>query len=391
MRIAYFTESLPPLVDGVSHTLSYLRESLESKNVEHRFISPFSPAGEVWEGKVNHILSVPFPLYTKYRISLPAFHDLRTILRKFKPDLVHICSPFLLGLFACRYAAEVGIPIVNSFHTRFISYMKYYRLGWLESRGWRYVRWFYNRGRLCLVPSQSTIDELRYRGLSNLILWERGIDLKRFSPAFADRGLKESWSPNGDPVALYAGRLVKEKDIETLLEAHHILRERKVAHKLVFVGDGPMRRQIEKSVPDAVLTGHLEGDRLSRAYASADLFVFPSTTESFGNVVLEAAASGLPAVGAREGGIANLINHGETGILTTPRDARDLAAGMEALIEDQSLRNSLAAGAMESAAQKSWKEINYRLIDRYEELIAAPKPETTGVVDHPASRFLQRS
>jgi glycosyltransferase involved in cell wall biosynthesis len=391
MRIVYFTESLPPLVDGVSHTLGYLRETLDSENVEYLFISPFLPEGNGWDGRVAHILSVPFPLYTKYRISLPAFHDLRTVLGKFRPDIVHNCSPFLLGLFACRYAAEAGIPIVNSFHTRFVSYMKYYGLGRLESPGWRYLRWFYNRGRLSLVPSQSTIDELRSRGFSNLVLWERGIDLKRFSPAFADRSLKESWSPSGDPVALYAGRLVKEKDIETLLEADRILRRRKTAYRLVFVGEGPMRRQIEKSAPDAILTGHLDGDRLSRAYASADFFVFPSTTESFGNVVLEAAASGLPAIGAREGGVANLIRHGETGFLTAPRNAADLAAGMEALIKDRHLRNSLAAGAMEYAIRKSWKEINRRLIERYEMLVAEPKPDRIEQIGRIASRISGRS
>ncbi len=390
MRIAYFTESLPPLVDGVSHTLSYLRESLENEKIEYRFISPFLPAGDGWDNKVTHVLSVPFPLYTKYRISLPAFHDLRTGLGKFKPDLVHICSPFLTGLFACRYAIETGIPIVNSFHTRFISYMKYYRLGWLESRGWKYVKWFYSRGRMCLVPSQSTINELRSHGLSNLILWERGIDLKRFSPAFADRGLKENWSPNGDPVALYAGRLVKEKDIETLLDAHHILRGRRIAHQLVFVGDGPMRRQIEKAAPDVVLAGHLDGDRLSRAYASADFFVFPSTTESFGNVVLEAAASGLPAIVANEGGVANIVRHGETGLLTSPRNASDLAAGMEALIKDENLRNSLAAGAIEFAISKSWREINHRLIERYRELTESRVVGKISRIDHSAARFFER-
>ena len=390
MKIAYFTESLPPLVDGVSHTLSYLRESLQNENVEYRFISPFLPEGEGWDGKVTPVISMPFPLYTKYRISLSAFHDLRTFLGKFKPDLVHICSPFLLGLFACRYARASGIPVVNSFHTRFISYMKYYRLGWLESSGWKYVKWFYNRGRMCLVPSRSTISELQSHGLSNLVLWERGIDLKRFSPAFADRNLKESWSSNGDPVALYAGRLVKEKDIQTLLEAHRILQTGKIAHKLVFVGDGPMRKQIEKAAPDAIMAGHLDGDRLSRAYASADFFVFPSTTESFGNVVLEAAASGLPAIVANEGGVANIIRHGETGLLTTPRDASDLAAGMEALIRDQTLRNTLAAGAMEFAVSKSWREINHRLIERYRELIAVPERDKIPGIDRAAVRIFKR-
>ncbi len=381
MKVAYFTESLPPLVDGVSHTLSYLQRSLEAEKIDYRFFSPFLPTDENWAGKVMHVLSVPFPLYTKYRVSLPAFHDLRNSLDKFAPDIIHICSPFFLGFFAYRYAAEVGIPAVNSFHTRFVSYLKYYGSGWFEPYGWRYLRWFYNHGNICFVPSEATIRELDSRGFSNLTLWERGIDRSRFSPVFADRHLKNHWSPEGNPVALFTGRLVKEKDVETLLGAHRILRKRKVSYKLVFVGDGPMRGQIEKEAPDAFLAGHLQGDLLSRAYASADIFVFPSTTESFGNVVLEAAASGLPVIGAAEGGVGDLILDGETGFLTIPRNHEDFALKMEALLTNESLRNEMAAGALDFALQKSWSQINHRLFQSYEKLIE----------NHKTDRVLQKA
>ena len=381
MKVAYFTESLPPLVDGVSHTLSYLQKSLEAEKIDYMFFSPFLPTDENWAGKVEHILSVPFPLYTKYRVSLPAFHDLRNSLAQFAPDIIHICSPFFLGFFAYRYAAEAGIPAVNSFHTRFVSYLKYYGFGWFEPYGWRFLKWFYNRGDSCFVPSEATIKELGARGFSNLTLWERGIDSGRFSPAFANRNLKDHWSPAGDPVALFTGRLVKEKDVETLLKAHRILLQRKVAYKLVFVGDGPMREQIEREAPDALLAGHLQGDQLSRAYASADIFVFPSTTESFGNVVLEAAATGLPVIGASEGGVGDLIRDGETGFLTIPRNHEDFALKMETLLTNESLRNEMAAGALEFALQKSWSQINHRLFQSYEMLIE----------NHKTDRVLQKS
>jgi phosphatidylinositol alpha 1,6-mannosyltransferase len=377
MKVAYFTESLPPLVDGVSHTLSYLRRSLDAEKIDYRFFSPFLPANESWADRVVHVLSVPFPLYIEYRISLPAFHDLRYLLRGFAPDIIHICSPFFLGLFAYKYAAEAGIPVVNSFHTRFVSYLEYYGSGWLERYGWRYLRWFYNRGDICFVPSGATIRELKARGFSNLTLWERGIDSGRFSPAFADRNLKDNWSPDGNPVALFVGRLVREKDVETLLEAHRILIKRKIPYRLVFVGDGPMRGQIQREAPDAYLAGHLQGDRLSRAYASADIFVFPSTTESFGNVVLEAAASGLPVIGASEGGVGDLIRDGETGFLTVPKDPGDLALKMEALLTNETLRNAMAAGAVEFASQKDWNRINRTLLENYEMLIKERK--TNGI------------
>lgn len=370
MRITYFTESLPPLVDGVSHTLGYLQKSLESHNIDYRFHSPFLPTGNSWDGRAAQLLSVPFPLYTKYRVCLPAFHDLRGSLDKFKPDLVHICSPFFLGIFAQRYARERKIPVANSFHTRFVSYLKYYGFGWFEKYGWRYLRWFYDKGDICLAPSQVTIGELRSKGFNNLELWSRGMDLKRFSPQYADRGLKLKWSPREKPIALFVGRLVKEKDVEIILKANIILRQKDVEYQLVFVGDGPMRRQIEKEAPDAVLAGHLDGDDLSRAYASSDIFVFPSTTESFGNVVLEAAASGLPVIGSSEGGVGELIQNGETGYLTAPGNEREFAAKMEELIKNDALRNSMSAAAIEFASKRSWDHINSRLFETYRALIA---------------------
>jgi glycosyltransferase involved in cell wall biosynthesis len=370
MRIAYLTESLPPLVDGVSHTLGYLRKSLESNNIDYTFYSPFCPENDAWSGRVNQVLSVPFPLYRKYRVSLPGFHDLRNSLDRFEPDLIHICSPIILGLFGLRYARERNVPVVNSFHTRFVSYLKYYGFGWLERFGWSYLQWFYNRGDRCFAPSEATIRELRSRGFENVELWSRGIDLNRFSPKFADRGLRFRWSPDGKPIALYVGRLVKEKDIDILLKAHSILNSRGTEYRLVFVGDGPMRRQIENEASDAILAGHLDGEDLSRAYASSDIFVFPSTTESFGNVVLEATASGLPAMGSAEGGIGELIQHEKTGFLVTSGDFRDYADKLEALIEDKSLRDSMAASAMEFASRKNWDLINGELFNKYERLIA---------------------
>ena len=373
MRIAYFTESLPPLTDGVSRTLTYLKRTLDNQNIDYMFYSPFRSRDADWRGKTYKMISTPFPLYTRYRVSLPSFHDLSDSLSKFKPDLIHICSPFLSGLAAYRLGRERNIPVVNSFHTRFISYLEYYGHRWLESFGWRYLRWFYNRGARCFVPSDTTARELRGRGFQNLELWARGVDLDTFSPRFADRTLKQRWSPDGSPVALFVGRLVAEKDIDILLEAHRILKSRNVEYHLVMVGEGPLRQRIERAAPDIVMPGHLEGEDLSRSFASADLFVFPSTTESFGNVILEAASSGIPAVGASEGGVRDLIRDGETGFLAAPKDANDFANKMEQLIINDSLRNSLAAEAFEMAAAKSWDEVNRGLIENYTRIMDSYK------------------
>ncbi|UCC78564.1 MAG: glycosyltransferase family 1 protein [Candidatus Zixiibacteriota bacterium] len=369
MRVAYFTESLPPLTDGVSRTLYYLKKTLESQNIEYKFYSPFCPADKEWKDKVYKIISVPFPLYTSYRISLPSFHDLEHALARFQPDLIHICSPFLSGLAAYDFGEKHDIPVVNSFHTRFISYLKYYGHGWLEPLGWNYLRWFYNRGHKIYVPSTATIRELSDMGFKNLALWARGIDTDRFSPKFKDNRLREKWSSDGKPVALFVGRLVAEKDIDILLEAHKILKRRMVEYRLVLVGEGPMRTKIEQTAPEIILTGHLDGEALSRAYASADFFAFPSTTETFGNVIQEAGASGLPAIGAAEGGVKDLILDGKTGFLARPKDASDFADKMELLITNNSLRNSLTDGAFEWASKNSWNIVNRTLIDDYKKII----------------------
>lgn len=370
MRIAYFTESLPPLTDGVSQTLSNLRISLESANIKYKFYSPFRSENPEWADKVYKILSVPFPLYKRYRLSLPIFHDLKYSLDRFQPDIIHICSPFFSGLSAYNYAKKRCIPVVNSFHTRFVSYCEYYGYGWAEPYFWRYLRWFYNKGNMTFVPSMPTIRELNEKGFNNLKLWARGIDINQFSPAFADRALKERWSPDGWPVAIFVGRLVAEKDIEVLLQAHSILKKRNVNYQLVLVGGGPYKHKIESSMPDIVLQGHLEGEALSRAYASADLFVFPSTTESFGNVIQEAAASGLPSIGAAEGGVKDIIRDGETGFLARPKDAEDFARKMEEVILNKMLRDSMAGEAFKATSHKSWDNINRGLIDNYKEVIA---------------------
>jgi phosphatidylinositol alpha 1,6-mannosyltransferase len=373
MRIAYFTEVLPPFVDGVTHTLTHLKASLVEDGHEFIFLSPVVPGVDGWRGKVVEIISVPFPFYTKYRVGLPAFHDIRSALDNFKPDIVHIVSPFFMGMAAYNYAKERGIPAVNSYHTRFVSYLKYYGFSYLEWFGWDYLRWFYNKAAMTFVPSTTTIRELEAHGFERLSLWQRGIDTSRFSPLFADRNLHEHWSPDGSPVALYAGRLVKEKDIETLISAYQILKSKDIAFKLVFVGDGPLREELASALPDAILAGFKSGEDLSRAYASADLFVFPSTTESFGNVVLEAQASGLPCIVASEGGVMDLVRDGETGFQTKPKDAFDLASKMEILLTNEILRNSLSLRAREYASEKSWREVNRALFRGYEELIADSK------------------
>lgn len=380
MRIAYFTESLYPHVDGVSRTLARLFSSLEKRREDFLIFSPFVPDRSVaWAPRVRRVRNVRFPLYTDYRVSIPPpGRAARRELATFSPELVHVVSPTPMALWAQRWARRRGIPVVASFHTNFVSYFRYYGVPWLETGGWRALRAFYARCEKIYVPSWSMIRELEAQGIEHVELWSRGIDLARFAPNHRDATLRERiGAAEGAPLVLLVSRLVKEKDLADLVAMERILRTRGVGFRLALVGDGPMREELESSLPDARFAGHCSGQELARWYASADVFVFPSTTETLGNVVLEALASGLPSVVSDRGGPQDLIRHGENGFVVPANSPEELADRVEALIRDPHLRSRMSHAARASAVERDWEEINGALLQSYE-LVARTR---SGAVD----------
>jgi phosphatidylinositol alpha 1,6-mannosyltransferase len=373
MRVVYFTESLYPLVDGVSRTLARLFATLERRGVEFLVFSPFVPDAAVsWRTRVVEVPFARFPLYPDYRVSVPRPRRISAALERFAPDLVHVVSPTPTAVWAQRYARRHSLPVVASFHTHFVSYFRYYGVPWLEPLGWRLLRWFYGRCDRVYAPSWSIIRELEGQGLGNLELWSRGIDGERFSPAYRDPALRARIGADADtPVLLLVSRLVKEKDLADLVEVDRILRARGVRFRLALVGDGPMRAELEERLPDAVFAGHRHGAELAAWYASADVFLFPSTTETLGNVVLEAMASGLPTVVVDRGGPQDLVEPGETGFVARANDVVDLADRAERLLRDPAERERMAAAAHAAAAERDWERINGRLLESYRELVAS--------------------
>jgi phosphatidylinositol alpha 1,6-mannosyltransferase len=376
MRVVYFTESLYPLVDGVSRTLARLFATLERRGVEFLVFSPFVPDAAVgWRTRVVEVPFARFPLYPDYRVSVPRPGRISAALERFAPDLVHVVSPTPTAVWAQRYARRHSLPVVASFHTHFVSYFRYYGFPWLEPLGWRLLRWFYGRCDRVYAPSRSIIRELEGQGLGNLELWSRGIDGERFSPDHRDPALRARIGADADtPVLLLVSRLVKEKDLADLVEVDRILRERGVRFRLALVGDGPMRAELEERLPDAVFAGHRHGAELAAWYASADVFLFPSTTETLGNVVLEAMASGLPTVVVDRGGPQDLVEPGETGFVARANDVVDLADRAERLLRDPAERERMAAAAHAAAAERDWERINGRLLESYRQLLAARPP-----------------
>lgn len=372
MKIAYFTESLYPHVDGVSRTLARLFDTLERRGIEFTIFSPFVPGSDVsWAGRVQRVRSFRFPPYPDYRVSLPFGSGVRDRLAEWGPDLVHVVSPTPMGYRAQRLAQGLGIPCVASFHTHFVSYFRYYGITPFEGLGWALLRRFYRDCRRVYAPSPSIVAELRQRGIEGVRLWSRGIDLEGFSPERADPSIRGLLGiDEGTPVLLMVSRLVKEKDLLDLVQVDRVLRRRGVTFKFVLVGDGPLRNRLEADLPEAFFAGHQSGEELARWYASADVFVFPSTTETLGNVVLEAAASGLPAVVVDRGGPQDIVRDGETGFIARANDIEDIAGHLERLLSDPDLRRRMGIAARSSADSRDWDEINGGLIDSYREVIA---------------------
>ena len=371
MKVAYFTESLPPKSDGVARTLANLTQTLHSRNIEYRFFCPFMPDQKTsLQERVFKVSSVPFLPYPYYRLSLPVLHNLFGYLDDFEPDIIHVASPTFLGKAGLNYALNKKLPAVSSYHTHFVSYFKYYGFQLMENVGWNYLKWFHNQFSRTFVPSPSTARELIDKGFENIDLWQRGIHLDKFSPTLRSNKLrKQIGAKQDEPILLFVGRLVKEKDLEDLIKADHILREQNYTYKMVIIGDGPMRPRLEQEIPNVYCPGFLKGRELSEWYASSDLFVFPSTTETFGNVILEACASGLPVIGVNMGGAADLIQHNRTGFIARPNDPEDFAEKTARLLENRELYKTFSKNARAYAQHYSWEAINGKLIQNYEQTI----------------------
>jgi len=377
LKIAIFTESVPPLTDGVARTYTRLAETLNAQKIDFRFFAPVQPAEkEPWRGRVQRLPSVPFPLYRYYRVSIPYGQNIDASLDHFQPDLIQVAAPTPMCIYGQNYAFRHKLPTVASYHTHFVDYFPYYGFGWAVDQGWQFMRWFYNRNLTSFAPTPGTVSELAARGFQNVQVWPRGIDVHKFSPSFRSEALRKKLGIGKLPLLLFVGRLVAEKDLADLVQAAHGLRSKGHRFHLAFAGDGPYRATLEKELPHDHFFGFIQGEKLSELYASSDLFVFPSTTETFGNVVLEAFASGLPVVGVRKGGVADIVRPKRNGLLARPNDPSDFARHIKALLDHPSMMKKLRKGALATALQYDWPTINGLLISHYEFLIRKYKGKT---------------
>ncbi len=374
MRITIVTETYFPQVNGVSRTLGALVRHLTASGDEVQLIHPDYGESIDGHGQAHAVRSVRLPFYRELYLPLPPFGAVRRAIDAFRPDIVHIATEATLGLSVLRFARKRRLATVSSFHTNFDQYSRHYRVGWLRSVIWRYLRWFHNRTRETYVPSRATIAQLEAMGFERLVLWKRGVDAETFRP---DRPGRDEirralgWTPE-DVVIAHVSRIAPEKNVDYLADALSIVVARRPEVRVLMVGDGPSRGVLERRLGDSArFVGYRKGQELADHYAAADIFAFASLTETFGNVVLEAMASGLPVVAVRAGGVGETVRPGETGSLVEPSDPPDvLARELIRLVEQPGERRRLAEAARRYGESQSWSTIMGGLRERYLAVVA---------------------
>lgn len=378
MKIALFTDTYPNDINGVARTLGMLVSHAASRGHEIALVTPRVSPGAAEQTVLHRQLpGIPIPIYPDLQLARGIDGKGKRALRDFAPDLVHVATESTVGLSGRRWAVRNGVPLVTSFHTNFPAYVASYRAPFMEPWVWRYLRWFHGPAEATLCPSRATLSELEAHDFhGRLGIWSRGVRTELFDPELRSEEVRQRIAPGADRILLYVGRIAHEKKVDVLLDVFLRVRDRldeRVA--LVFVGDGPATARLRKRALDDVhFTGFLRDRALAEAYAAADLFVFASETETFGNVVLEALASGVPAVAVNRGGVTETVLPGRTGALVPPNDIIAFSDACIRLLENEDERRRLAEGARSEALSRSWTAVLDGVLDAYERTRALSRP-----------------
>jgi glycosyltransferase involved in cell wall biosynthesis len=364
MRIALFTETFLPKLDGIVSILCLALRRLEECGHQALLIGPPDVPPTYAGARCIGTGGPRFPLYPEVRMNLPT-RRIGQALRAFQPDLVHVAGPVFLGPTGMAYARRMGLPLVASYHTDLPGYVKYYGYPWGENFVWWLFRSLHNLADLNLVPSTAVLNQVRAHGFRRVRWWRRGIDTDRFRPTLRDPAMRARLS-GGHPddfLALYVGRIAKEKGVERLRDPLLNL----PGVRLALVGGGPEMEQVRAfyAGTPAVFTGFLDGDELVSAIASADALVFPSTNETFGLVALEAMACGLPVIATMTGGLVDILQDGINALVYDPADPHGMAGCVQRLQHSPELRTRLSQGAYAHALSRSWRATMDQLIDYY--------------------------
>ena len=371
-KVALFTGNYHHVRDGVSLTLNRLVAFLLENGVDVLVFGPTidDPPME-HSGVMVAVPSVKAPGRPEYRITTGFPDDAREKLEDFDPDIVHIATPDILGYKALKWARKNSVPVVSSFHTNFTSYLKYYKLGLMEPLGWKYLRWFYGQCEHVYVPTESMAQELRDQQIdTNLKIWARGIDVEKFNPSYRNPSWRKKVGFSQDDIVVtFVSRLVWEKNLELFADVVQDVQKTEPKLKALVVGEGPAMTGLKHMMPNAAYLGFLKGEELSSAYANSDIFFFPSDTETFGNVTLEAMASGLPCLVADAVGSKSLVAQNKNGFLGDVNDPETFKKYLKKLVDDSDLRQQMSAESLTRAEDYSWESINNNLLGYYQEIL----------------------
>lgn len=366
-RLALFTDTWVPQVNGVARTLDRLITECHARGIETMVVTPEDAEPDLATPGVTRWPSRAFWAYPQLRMSTPSPSRAVRLLEQFRPSLVHLATPFGVGLSGRRAARTLGLPLVTSYHTHFTAYLRHYRLQALDTISWPSLRWFHNGGRHTYAPTRIVANELTARGFHGVRVWGRGIDTARFSPSHRSEALRTSLGCGPDTLLVaYVGRLAPEKGIDTAMAAMApLLAAAPSRVRFLVVGDGPAEERLRAEAPEGVVfTGRREGAALAQAYASADVFLFPSTTETFGNVVLEAMASGLAVVSHHDGPTTEFA-HAGTAMPVNVESPEAITTAIRTLLDDPSLRTRLAAAGRAEALRRGWSSVWESLFGDY--------------------------
>ncbi|MDO8891228.1 MAG: glycosyltransferase family 1 protein [Sulfurimicrobium sp.] len=371
LRVAVVTETYPPEVNGVAMTAQRMVQGLISRCHQVQLIRPRQSQEDRGFSSASFdevlVQGIPVPRYRDLKMGLPARAKLLALWKQRRPHLVQVVTEGPLGWSAIAAAKQLHLPVISDFHTNFHSYSKYYGAPLLGKAIGMYLRWLHNRAHCTLVPTDAMRHELSGMGFRNLQVLSRGVDTQLFHPSCWSRLLRQSWGV-GDHrlVALYVGRIAAEKNLPLLIEAFRRMQTTRPNMKLVMVGDGPERAKLQAMHPDLIFAGMRVGEDLADHYASADLFLFPSITETFGNVVLEAMASGLPVVAYDCAAAREHIRHGENGLRAAFDDAHAFVSQAQRLVASVEDARRMGRNARMTAEKIDWNQVH----DRFEMLIS---------------------
>ncbi|MFG6416808.1 glycosyltransferase family 4 protein [Roseateles sp. DC23W] len=384
-RLAVVTETYPPEVNGVAMSMARVVDGLHRRNHDVQLIRPRQSAklmsrAPTGNREVDEVLTkgLPVPLYPNLRMGVPSKRALVKLWSLKRPDVVHIATEGPLGWSALQAAQHLALPVTSDYRTNFHAYGRHYRLGLLSKPIMGYLRKFHNRCDATMVPTETMRVLLAERGFERLHVVGRGVDAQRFDPARRSDAMRASWGAGLDDLVMgYVGRLAPEKNLGVLLAAYEAVKAQRPNVKLVFVGDGPLRAELATRAPEAHFAGQRSGDDLAAHYAGLDLFLFPSLTETFGNVTTEAMASGCAVVAFESAAAGELIRSGVNGWLAGAGREADFVAATRVAAADAQARRAVAEQGRATARRLDWSDITARFEAVLESAIARQQPAVT--------------